>query len=143
MMSEWEWHRRAAQSLAAHHNTRAFDHIEEARRRLQESWLQLALLRDHELTRDEKSATAYALVEEAVARRMDVFDPEPHLDPYAWHQATDLIHDDVPFAALIAAALVRADTTNAGLIRACWPTLSETAQARYDAPGGRLPEDRR
>lgn len=75
MMSEWEWHRRAAQSLAAHHNTRAFDHIEEARRHLQESWLQLALLRDHELTLAEIAAT--------------------------------------------------------------------TLQARYDAPGGRLPEDRR
>lgn len=35
----------------------------------------------------------------------------------------------------------QADATNAALIRACWPTLSATAQARYDAPGGRLAEE--
>lgn len=78
-----------------------------------------------------------------LARRMDVFGSEPPLDTYAWRGATDLFRADHPFAALIAAALHQADSTNAALIRACWPTLSETAQARYTAPGGRLPEDGR
>lgn len=74
-------------------------------------------------------------------RRAGALTDEPTLDGYAWQWATDLMHDDVPFAALIAAALYRADTGNAALIRACWPGIAADTQTRYDTPGGLLPSE--
>ena len=55
--------------------------------------------------------------------------------------ARRLVAEDVPFDALIMAALQRADTANAMLLRASFPWLCTEAQARYDAPGGLLPTD--
>ena len=50
--------------------------------------------------------------------------------------------DDYPFAALIMAALRKADSTNAAKIQAAWPDIAAELQARYNAPGGVLPGDR-
>ena len=47
----------------------------------------------------------------------------------------------VPFAALIMAAALRADTFNLALLRAAFPAIVGEAQLRYNAPGGRLPTD--
>jgi hypothetical protein len=44
-------------------------------------------------------------------------------------------------AALIMAALRKADTDNAALLRRTFPDICAEAQARYDAPGGILPSD--
>jgi len=44
-----------------------------------------------------------------------------------------------PFHALIMAALLNADSTNAAKLRAAWPEVCDEAQRRYDAPGGLLP----
>lgn len=49
--------------------------------------------------------------------------------------------EDVPFYALIQAAMRRADTDNLAKLRACWPEVWAELQARYHAPGGRLPGD--
>jgi hypothetical protein len=48
---------------------------------------------------------------------------------------------DPPFAALIMAALRKADTWNARAIEAQWPTIADELRARYNAPGGVLPTD--
>ena len=66
---------------------------------------------------------------------------EPALDQYAWDKAAELSRGDTPFTSLIAAALVRADTTNAALIRACWPELADATQRAYDtgSPSGERP----
>lgn len=45
------------------------------------------------------------------------------------------------FSSLIMAALRKADTTNAHLLRAQWPTIAQEMQARYDSPGGVLPQE--
>lgn len=49
--------------------------------------------------------------------------------------------EDPPFAALIMAALRKADTGNAMLLREAWPDICEELQVRYDAPGGVLAND--
>ena len=48
---------------------------------------------------------------------------------------------DPPFAALIMAALRKADSKNAYELRQAFPDICAELQARYDAPGGRLPSD--
>lgn len=47
----------------------------------------------------------------------------------------------VPWHALIMAAMRRADSFNARILQAAFPELWAETQARYDAPGGRLPGD--
>ena len=49
---------------------------------------------------------------------------------------------DPPFYALIMVAMRKADTTNAILLRQCWPQVWDELQARYDAPGGLLEGER-
>lgn len=46
-----------------------------------------------------------------------------------------------PFAALIMAALRKADTENTVKLWNAWPEICAEMQARYDAPGGVLPSD--
>ena len=75
------------------------------------------------------------------ARRMQALTAEPHLSLHAWTHAVTLYRADVPITALLAAALLRADTGNATLIRACWPQLAVDTQTRYDTPGGLLPSE--
>ena len=43
--------------------------------------------------------------------------------------------DDPPFAALIMAALRKADTRNAAKLSAAFPEICDEMQARYNAPG--------
>ena len=45
---------------------------------------------------------------------------------------------DEPFYALIMAAMRRADTDNAALLKAAFPEVWDELYARYHAPGGRL-----
>ena len=55
------------------------------------------------------------------------------------YQTSKLIAEaDPSFAALIMAALRKADTYNARLLREAWPDICAEMQARYDAPGGML-----
>ena len=77
-----------------------------------------------------------------IARDEGAFTPEPPLDLPAYRTAVDIWSADPPFAALIAAALYRADDGNAALIRAVWPDIAATTQARYDATGGQIEGDR-
>ena len=73
-------------------------------------------------------------------RAADLIGQEPHLDQYAWDKASELSRADTPFTSLLVAALVRADTTNAALIRACWPELAAATQRAYDtgSPDGEV-----
>lgn len=64
---------------------------------------------------------------------------EPPLDLYAYQAGQEIIQTHPPFASLIYAALYRADSTNARILRAAFPRICGDAQARYDAPGGILP----
>ncbi len=72
MMSEWDWERRSAQSLAGRHRYLASDHEAEARRHealgrfhRRRAELEAAMLRDHRLTRDEAIAANVAVAEMA------------------------------------------------------------------------------
>jgi hypothetical protein len=47
---------------------------------------------------------------------------------------------EAPFYAIIMAAMRRADTRNAELLRNAFPDVWEELKARYDAPGGCLNE---
>ena len=63
------------------------------------------------------------------------------LDLFAFRRGMEISRTDPPFAALIVAALHKADGRNAAVIRAAFPSIAEEAQARYDAPGDLLPGD--
>ena len=45
---------------------------------------------------------------------------------------------DIPFHALIQAAMRKADSNNAALLRDAFPDTWDELQARYNAPGGLL-----
>lgn len=60
---------------------------------------------------------------------------------YDYKTSQKLDEDDAPFYALIMAAMRRADTDNANMLRAMWPATWDELQARYNAPGGQLKED--
>jgi hypothetical protein len=60
---------------------------------------------------------------------------------YAYQESCREPLADVSWHALIFAAMRRADTINAEILRAAFPQLWAELQARYDAPGGRLPGD--
>lgn len=51
----------------------------------------------------------------------------------------ELVGQDVPFYALIQAAMRRADTDNLARLEAAFPEVLAELRARYDAPGGLLP----
>ncbi len=53
----------------------------------------------------------------------------------------ELDRDDPPFYALIMAAARRADTDNFAALERAFPRCIAEVRARYNAPGGRLPED--
>lgn len=56
-----------------------------------------------------------------------------------YRESRELGRDDPSFAAIIAAALRKADAENAALLRRAFPRIAADLQARYDSPGGRLP----
>ena len=58
---------------------------------------------------------------------------------YDYEKSREVASPDVSFAALIMAAMRKADSSNAEKLRAMWPTMWEELRARYDAPGGVLP----
>jgi hypothetical protein len=60
---------------------------------------------------------------------------------YDYEASKQLALNDPPFAALIMAAMRKADTDNQAKLRAAWPDVWAELDARYHAPGGRLPED--
>lgn len=49
--------------------------------------------------------------------------------------------DDPPFAALIMAAYRKADSRNAAVLEQAFPEICAELRARYDAPGGLLPNE--
>lgn len=60
---------------------------------------------------------------------------------YDYEASREIGRIDAPFYALIMAAYRRADSTNTRLIKEAWPWLAAEFEARYHAPGGRLPSD--
>ena len=50
----------------------------------------------------------------------------------------ELYYADLPFTALIVAAISKADDENARKLRAAWPEICETTQKRYWAPAAVL-----
>lgn len=60
---------------------------------------------------------------------------------YDYETSKRIAADNPPFAALIMAALHKADTGNAMLLREMWPEICDEMQVRYAAPGGALASD--
>ncbi len=60
---------------------------------------------------------------------------------YDYEVSRELEAHDLPFYALIMAAMRRADTDNLDLLRAAFPEVWAELSARYHAPGGMLPGD--
>ena len=58
---------------------------------------------------------------------------------YDYEKSREIATQDPPFAALIMAAMRKADSRNAEILRAAYPGMWEELRARYDAPGGILP----
>lgn len=52
-----------------------------------------------------------------------------------------LAADDVPFYALIMAAMRKADTRNLDLLAQAWPGVWDELQQRYNAPGGLIGDE--
>lgn len=57
------------------------------------------------------------------------------------YQASRRISGDVPFYALIMAAMRQADTANYAALRAAFPQIAAELDDRYNAPGGKLRHD--
>lgn len=53
----------------------------------------------------------------------------------------EIVASDPPFAALVMAAMRKADSINAAKIRSVFPVIRAELEARYEAPGGVLPTD--
>jgi hypothetical protein len=60
---------------------------------------------------------------------------------YDYQRAKELYVSDVPFYALIMAAMLKADSRNSALLGAVFGALQRELDARYNAPGGKLPGD--
>lgn len=66
---------------------------------------------------------------------------------YDWKKALELRDADVPFHALIMAAVLKADDSNKSLLWAAWPGVFEEVRARYhsrlalNGVPGALPDD--
>jgi hypothetical protein len=60
---------------------------------------------------------------------------------YDYNISRELVNLDLPFDALMMAAMARADDHNAGVLLRAFPDLRGELQARYDAPGGLIPQD--
>lgn len=58
---------------------------------------------------------------------------------YGYEKSKELAAQDIPFSALIMAAMRRADGPNERLLRLGWPEVWYELKARYNAPGGLLP----
>ena len=60
---------------------------------------------------------------------------------YQISKQADLHLGNVPFYALIAVLMRRADSDNLELLKAAFPNIWADLQARYSAPGGKLDTD--
>ncbi|QYN40975.1 hypothetical protein K1T35_47395 (plasmid) [Pseudonocardia sp. DSM 110487] len=60
---------------------------------------------------------------------------------YDYRIAEQIHHSRPPLDALIMAAMMGADTENAARLRTAFPDLAAETEARYNAPGGILPND--
>lgn len=60
---------------------------------------------------------------------------------YDYHLSLALEKQETPFYALIMAAMRQADTPNVEKLRDYWPEVWFELEARYHAPGGRIPAD--
>lgn len=60
---------------------------------------------------------------------------------YDYRAARQIVVIDPPFYALIMAAIGKADTQNAALLRMVFPEVYRECEDRYNAPGGMLPGD--
>lgn len=60
---------------------------------------------------------------------------------HSYQVSVELGAQDPPFSALIMAAMRKADTTNAALLRSAFPNIWRELDARYWAPGGLLPSE--
>ncbi|MBN1422404.1 MAG: hypothetical protein JXP34_26750 [Planctomycetes bacterium] len=58
---------------------------------------------------------------------------------YDYRISREISKHDPPFAALIMAAMRKADSRNVELLRAAWPAIWQELYERYHAPGGLLP----
>jgi hypothetical protein len=61
---------------------------------------------------------------------------------YDYKAGLEISAQDYPFYALIQAAMRQADSTNIELLKSCWPGIWEELRARYNSPGGLLPNER-
>ena len=57
---------------------------------------------------------------------------------FDYEVSIDLERHDLPFNALIMAAMRRADTDNMNMLKAMWPAVYDELHARYHAPGRAL-----
>lgn len=60
---------------------------------------------------------------------------------YDYEESKRVAAGDVPFYALIMAAMRRADSFNLHILQAAFPDVWDEVQARYNAQGGRLESD--
>lgn len=60
---------------------------------------------------------------------------------YDYIASRDIAAARYPFHGLIMAAMRQADTVNATALRVAFPDVWDELQARYDAPGGFLPDE--
>ena len=60
---------------------------------------------------------------------------------YDYRMSQRISAEDPSFETQIMAAYRKADTWNARAIQAQWPNTVAELQARYDAPGGLLPDE--
>lgn len=57
---------------------------------------------------------------------------------YDYIMGRKISESDPPFAALVMAAMRKADDWNLKKLTGCWPEIWEELKARYHAPGGYL-----
>jgi hypothetical protein len=60
---------------------------------------------------------------------------------YDYRRSASLAADDAPFAALVMAAMRRADTGNLARLREAFPELHAELEERYRSPGGLLADE--
>lgn len=60
---------------------------------------------------------------------------------HSYEVSKELNRKDYPFYALIMAAMRKADSYNMIRLQIAFPSIYEELKARYEAPGGMLPED--
>jgi len=61
---------------------------------------------------------------------------------YDYQVSKEIVCDDHPFYALIMAAMRKADDVNLEKLRKAFPFVYNELMSRYNAPGGRLENDR-